>query len=360
MNTRKLQRITHNIEQRVSSKMFHSEDEELGIFFALAENGPLILTSLAEKTSSYGPWEANRWAVNSRMKGTRGNISLIDFEYIKKRPHETRNRGKDGESYCLTTKGFFATLSTRKTPIEKTYLFRKYKQFISDLLNRKIEFVGKGTNVDAELTAHEKKYLKNLFVEYIKYQMYVFLIWHEANEIGLHTKINTEWYFVNFFETFEKFVITEFPKILDKKRIREYKEILRRYMTLAKTLHGIEYFSNSDNNIDKKIVKRIQINFKMMKPFVFEWFRYFDRLQMYSPVDKPYSVTKIQSYILHPPEYGIDIEYEGIPGHKKMIKPELKSIVTNELEKIFQKQGLFVEEFWKTDQREKFQKDRVP
>lgn len=360
MNRTDLQKFTHNIGKRTSQKLFDPQDEELGIFWALAKQGPLILTPLAEITSRFGTWEATRWAVKRRMKGTKNNMSLIDYEYISKRQHDSRIRGKNGEWYCLTIKGFMASLSTGKIFIENSYLFKKYKQFISDLLEREIQLIGQNTNRDTELTVDEKKYLKDIFMQYIKYQIYIFLIWHEVNEIGLRKKINTYWYFVDFFENFDNFITQKFPKIIDEKRTKEYIEIIREYFVIAKIIQGIEYFTYTENNVDKKIRDRLQINFQMIKPFVFEWYRYFDKLQMISPVDKPYNIKKIPSFIIYPPEYGLDIEYEGIPGNKKLIEPDLKEITKGELSKILKEEDLSINEIWRKGHKEKFQKDGFP
>ena len=352
------QRFVHKIGQRTSKKLFDPQNEELGILFALAEQGPQILTSLAKTTGTFGPWEATRWAVKRRMKGTKNNLSLIEYEYVSERQHDSRISGKDGVWYCLTIKGFMASLSTDKIFIENSYLFKKYKQFIIDLLERKIQLFGQNTNIDTGLTVDEKTYFKYILMQYIKYQIYIFLIWHEANEMELRKKINTNWYFVNFFENFNEFTSQEFPKLLDKKRTKEYIEILREYFVIVKIIHGIEYFTDKKNNVSKKTRERLQINFQMIKPFVFEWYRYFDKLQMISPVDKPYDIKKIPSFSIYPPEYGLDIEYEGMHRYKKLIKPDLKEIAKSELFKILKKQDLPIDEIWKKTHKEKYQKDR--
>ena len=354
------QKFAHNIGQRTSKKLFDPQNEELGIFYALAEHGPQILTSLAKTTGKFGPWEATRWVVNRRMKGIKNNLSLIEYEYVSERQHDSRIRGKDGVRYCLTIKGFMASLSTEKIFIENSYLFKKYKHFISDLLEREIKLFGQNANIDTELTDDEKKYFENIFMQYIKYQIYIFLIWHEANEIVLRKKINTDWYFVNFFENFNEFISQEFPKLVDKDRTKEYIEILREYFVISKILHGIEYFTDTKNNVSKKVRERLQVNFQMMKPFVFEWYRYFDKLQMISPVDKPYDIKKIPSFRIHPPEYGLDIKYEGRHGYKNLIKPDLREITKSELSKILKEQDLPINEIWKKTHKEKYQKDRSP
>jgi hypothetical protein len=352
------QRFVHNIGQRTSKKLFEPEIEEVAIFDSLAKNGPQILTSLAKDVEKLGKWETTRWAVKRRMKGTKNNLSLIEYEYVSKRQHDHRIRGKDGEWYCLTIKGFMASLSTEKIFIENSYLFKKYKHFISDLLDRKIQLIGQNTNIDTELRDDEKKYLKNICMQYIKNQIYIFLIWHEANEIGLRKRTNIYWYFVDFFENLHDFITLKFPNLIDEKRTREYKQIIREYFVVAKILQGIEYFTETDNIINKKTRERLQVNFQMMKPFVFEWYRYFDKLQMISPVSKPYDIKKIPSFLIYPPEYGLDIEYEGMSGHKKLIKPDMKEIVKSELSKILRKQDLSIGKIWQKNHDRKYQKDK--
>ena len=326
------------------------------IFHTLAKEGPLIITSLADITSKIGKWEATRWTVKRRMKGTKNILSLTKSEYVLERQHDNRIKGTDGVLYCLTIKGLMASLSTEKMVIENSFLFKKYKQFISDLLDSEIRHYGNDKNIDNKLTVGEKEYLKDIFMKYIKYQFYIFLIWHEANDIRLREKINTNWYFVNFFENFNEFIFQEFPKLIDEKRTREYIEILREYFVISKILHGIEHFTKTSNNESKK---RLQINFQLFKSFVFEWYRYFDNLQMLSPVDKPYDIKKIQSYLIYEPSRGLDIEIEGTLGNKKVIKPDLKEIVKNELSKIL-KGDLLINDIWRNVQEGRFQKDTFP
>jgi len=331
MKSSNLNKFAQNIAQRASLTLFKPHDEELGIFSALAPKGLQVLSSFTKVTSSYGEWEANRWAVKRRMEGTKNNMSLIKCEYISKRQHDTRIRGKDGEMYCLTTKGFMATLSAEKISIEKIYLFKKYKQFIADLLERKIQYHDNVMNV--ELTTSEKNYLKKIFIQYIKYQIYIFLIWHEANEIGLREKTNTYWYFIDFFENLEEFLYQKFPKLVNNEKIDEYKEILREYFIISSILHGIESFTDEKSNVDK-VGKKIRINFQMIKPFVFEWYRYFDRLQMFSPVNKPYNTKAIPSFVIHDPSPGIDIEYSKFSEEKAMInriETELSEILKKDI-----------------------------
>ena len=80
---------------------------------------------------------------------------------------------------------------------------------------------------------------------------------------------------------------------------------------------------------------------------------------MLSPVDKPYDIKKIQSYLIYEPSRGLDIELEGTLGNKKVIKPDLKEIVKNELSKIL-KGDLLINDIWRNVQEGRFQKDTFP
>jgi len=105
--------------------------------------------------------------------------------------------------------------------------------------------------------------------------------------------------------------------------------------------------------VSKKTRDRLQVNFQMMKPFVFEWYRYFDKLQMISPVDKPYDIKKIPSFRINPPEFGLDIEFEGKPKHKRKIQPDIKNKASEELEQIL-RQEIPINTIWKKPHDKKY------
>lgn len=339
--------FAHKIAQRASKKIFSPSIEEKAILYSLAKDGPQILTDLEKTTSYYGLWETNRFAVRRMIKGTKTDLGLIKYEYVNAREHDNRIRGKDGEIYCLTIKGLLTSLSTGLS-LERTYLFKKYAKFIKYRLNQEIQLIGENRNINPHLDEDTKNILSEIIIRYIKNQIYLFLIWHEASEITLRNKIDMDWYLVDFFNKHDEFISQEFPKIIDEKRQSEYRDILREYFTCSKILHGITYFIEKKNSkINKQFADTLELNFKMISPFIFDWYRHFDKLQIHSPIDKPYSNNSIRSFVLYPPEIGIDIVYSGTLGNKRLIEPNIRQVVKSELGEILKVTDLPLENILK-------------
>jgi len=344
MNTDKLADYALNIAYRASERIFLTEtpdNREKAILFALAKNGPQTLADLVKTLSTFGGWEANHHTIKRRLDGLANHIGLIGFEFVKEKDPEVRKPGKSGKIYYLTTKGFLAAFSTGLT-FERMDIFKKYTAFLDEFLSRKIKYIGGDVGFDSSLDDKTKQKMLDIITRYIKYQILVFLIWHEANETSIRKKRNSSWYIEEFFKNHNEFIHQEFPMLLEEKLENEYKEILREYFTCSKILQGLDEFTLSEDSQSKKI----KDNFEMIRSFVFEWYLYFDELQMQNSIGKPYDIKKIPSIVLSRPEFGIDIEYDGKPGHKRKIQPDIKSKTSEELGQIL-RQEIPINNIWK-------------
>jgi len=351
MNTDKLADSALNIAYRASERIFLTEtpdNREKAVLYALAKNGPQSLASLVKTLSTFGGWEANHHTIKRRLDGLANHISLIGFEFVKEKDPEVRKAGKSGKIYYLTTKGFLATFSTGLT-FERMDIFKKYTAFLDEILNRKIKYVGGNVGFDSSLDDETKQKMLDIITRYIKYQILVFLIWHEANETSIRKKRNSNWYIEDFFKNHNEFIHQGFPMLLEEKLENEYKQILREYFTCSKILQGLDEFNLSEDNQNKKI----RDNFEMIRPFVFEWYLYFDELQMQNPIGKPYDIKKIPSIVLSRPEFGIDIEHDGKSGHKRKIQPDIKNKASEELEQIL-RQEIPINTIWKKPHDKKY------
>jgi len=221
-------------------------------------------------------------------------------------------------------------------------IFKKYTAFLDEFLSRTIKYIGGDVGFDSSLDDKTKQKMLDIITRYIKYQILVFLIWHEANETSIRKKRNSSWYIEEFFKNHNEFIHQEFPMLLEEKLENEYKEILRENFTCSKILQGLDEFTLSEDIQSRKI----KDNFEMITPFVFEWYLYFDELQMQNYIGKPYDIKKIPSMILSRPEFGIDIEYDGKTGHKRKIQPDIKSKTCDELGQIL-RQEIPINNIWK-------------
>lgn len=351
MNMDKLPTSALNIAYRASERIFLTEkpdNSEKAILYALSKNGPQSLATLVKTLSTFGGWEVDRNTIKRRLDGLTNHISMIDYEFVKEMEPEVRKPGKLGKIYCLTTKGFLAAFSTGLT-FERMNIFKKYISYLDEILNRKINYIGDDAGFDSALDDKTRQKILDVITRYIKYQILVFLIWHEAIETSIRKKRNSNWYIEDFFKNHNEFIHQEFPMLLEEKFEKEYKEILRENFTYSKILQGLDEFTLSEDNISKKI----KDNFEMIRPFVFEWYLYFDELQMRNPIGKPYDIKKIPSIVLSRPEFGIDIEYYGTHGHKRKIQPDIKKKATEELEQIL-RQEIPINTIWKKPHNKKY------
>jgi hypothetical protein len=334
--------LLKNTLNRASQKTLLGENPDLpekAILYALAKKGPMTLAELEKTTSSFGNWEANHYTIKRRFKGLKNHLSLIDYEYVKERKPDIRKPGKYGKVYCLTTKGFLASLAVG-IPIDKIDIFKKYTKFLSYLLDRKIKYIGTDAGYDSTLNNKEKQKILHLFTSHIKLQIAVFLIWHEANETSIRKKRDSGWHIENFFNSHDEFIYQEFPMLLEDKIKLEYREILRDYFATSKILQGIMESTSNKN-------KKIRDNVNMLISFVYDWHKYFDELQMNNPIGEPYDVKKMPAMILSRPEYGIDIEFEGEAGKKTKIHPDIRNKASKELEDIIGEE-IQINKIWNT------------
>ena len=295
------------MSQRMSIQVFDPTNEEKAIFHALTNQGPKILTKLGEIIKNYGEWKTNRWTIKRRIYGPKDAPGLIAYEYIKEKEHESRIPGKDGKYFCLTIKGLLASLAN--TQLEDTYLFKKYIEFIKNKLEQDHQSI-------PQLDTDVKNYLIDTITQYIKNNLLLFLIWHDIHGLNLKKKTEMNWYFVDFFKNVDENISQKFPKNKDKNLELEYRIILQEHFVSLKILIDVK---KSIKKIKSKNIESIDVlesYFKMISPFVFEWYRYFDRLQLVSHVNKPYNIRAVPSFVINNPHMGIDIghfDHSGIP-----------------------------------------------
>lgn len=239
-----------------------------------------------------------------------------------------------------------ASLST-KVSLEKSYLFKKYIEFIRNILNRKIEHIGQQKNINTDLDEQSKNWLLNIFINYIKYQIYTFLIWHEGNEIILQRKKSFDWYINEFYRMHDEFINLEFPQDIDSGLLNEYKIILRQNKMYSKMIHSLnQVYDIKTTKKNEAKIEALRWNLAMVATYVLKWYWYFDKKQLYEDINKTYSVKPILSFMPSDPKIGIDIEYSGTIGFKKLIKPDLRKIVKDSMQKEL---GLDIQinEIWK-------------
>ena len=195
MNKENLPESALKIAKRASGRILLEKPPDIpekAILYTLAKNGSMSLVDLVKTIKNYGDWEANHYTIKRRIKGFRNQISFIDYEFLKEREPEVRKPGKYGKIYCLTTKGFLAAFSTGLS-FERMDIFKKYTAFLNEVLNRKIKYIGNDAGFDSSLDDKTKQKILDIIIRYIKYQILVFLIWHEANEVSIRKKRNSNW-----------------------------------------------------------------------------------------------------------------------------------------------------------------------
>ena len=321
--------FTHKIAQDMSTTIFSLEKEEKGIFFSIAKMGPLILTDLGKITNNYGEWEIDRGTVKRKIKGTNTFPGLLEYEYIVEKEYESRIRGKNGVYYCLTTKGILASLGTGIT-LEKTYLFKKYINFIKNKLEQEIQ------NREPKLYLDKivKENLLNIATQHIKNSILLFLSWHEAHGINIKNKTQMNWYFVDFFKNYDEYIYEKFPQVKNKNQESRYKIILQEYFITFKIISGIKKSIQEKISKNHKLTDPLEFYFGNISLFVLEWYRYFDRLQMLSPVNESYATYPIQGFVINQPNPGISIGQKDHSGEliQNRIKTEMIKILKTEIQ----------------------------
>jgi len=337
-----------NISKKSSRRVLLSTEEDLpeeAILNTLARLGPLSLIELEKHIGNYGKWEANRNTIKRRIDGLANHIGLVKYEFIKEREPETRRPGKSGNVYCLTTKGFLASLATKYLSFERTDMFKKYITFLDNFFDSKIKHIGNDAGFDSTLDHETKKMLSEIITNYIKSQMMVFLIWHEANETSIRKRRKIKWYIDDFITRHNEYISQEFPMMLDKKQEEEYRHVLREYFEYSKILHSL-----MESPTDDIHTKKINIKLNMISPFVFKWHLYFDELQMKNPIGDNYNIRNTSLGVLSLPEYGIDIEYKGKSGRKRKIQPDIKLEAEQKIQQVL-KRKVSITDIWRNPMR---------
>lgn len=347
MNYHEIQKIAHKIGARACETIFNLSEEEKAILVTLSY-GPLNLTDIVKRTTSYGRWEfPNRWAVKRRINGSNTIAGLIPYEYVQKRKSDKRIRGKDGDLYCLTTKGMLAVLS--EVILEKSYLFKKYDEFIKNILNRRIQYIGVQPNISTDLDEQTQNWLHDVFKNYIKYQLYTFLIWHESNDINLQKKKDFDWHLTKFFTKEIDSINWKIPQVSGA-MLDEYRAILRQNKIYSKMFHCLdEIYKIKKTSKNKEKIKPLKENLSMVGRYIYNWYHYFDKLQLAGDIKKPYSIKPIAYVMPKEPQIGIDLEYSGDFGHKRKIEPDLRESIKELLRKGIGMENLLTEEVWKND-----------
>lgn len=311
--------FAHKISQRMSEQAFNPTTEEKAIFHALTNGGPKILTKLGKIIENYGEWKTNRWTIKRRIYGPKNAPGLIKYEYIKEKEHESRIPGNDGKYFCLTIKGLLASLVN--TQLEDTYLFKKYMEFITNKLEQDHRSI-------SQLDKDVKDHLIDTIAQYIKNNLLLFLIWHDAHGLNLKKKTDMNWYFVDFFKNADENIFQKFHQNQDKNLELEYKIVLEEYFVSLKILTDLEKSIKKLKSKNMDSINSLQFYFKMISPFVFEWYRYFDRLQLVSPINKPYNIRAVPGFVINDPRMGISIgpmDYSGMLIHDR-IKVKISKI----------------------------------
>ena len=218
MNTEKLSFSALKIARRASERILSESDDnpEKAILYTLANNGPQSLAKIVKTLSTFGDWEVDRNTIKRRLDGQSNHISLVGYEFVKEKDPEIRKAGKSGKVYYLTTKGFLAAFSTGLS-FERMDIFKKYTKFLDEILKRKIKNIGIDAGFDSSLDDETQQKMLDIITRYIKYQILVFLIWHEANETSIRKKRNSSWYIEEFFKNHNEFIHQEFPMRLEEK-----------------------------------------------------------------------------------------------------------------------------------------------
>ena len=328
MTSGKISYNTHILGQ-MSEKVFRLPDEEKGIIHTIAENGPSIISKIAEKTSNYGKWECNRWAVKKRIDGTGDFIGLKECEYVIEKDHKTRIQGKDGKEYFLSTKGMFASLA--KLSLNQIYLYKNYMNFIKRILEYSIQ--QKNNTYINEQDRLIVKCLMHICKNFVKFRILTFLVWHDLTRKDLQKLRSSQWYINDFFEREDEFLYKKIPKHISETKDKKYKGIFRNnqaYTKLFQSLVEISTGTNPKFQQNDPFIKSVKDYFATVARYVWYWPYHMERCQFYTNPET-YSENPIP-IIEEPPVEGIDIEADGESGKKIIIKPRIYDFVKQELQ----------------------------
>lgn len=265
----------HNKDfKNIAISIFKLGSEEEGILHTVANNGPMVLTNISNKTENYSKWHCTRWAARRRIEGTPKTLGLIPNEYLIPKEHEKRIRGKDGKLFYLSTKGLFAALSTG-IKLEQIYLYREFIEFLRKQVSREIINHPKTKHVCSPLS------VANIFEEYIKNRIYLFLIWHESAGINVARIKTFQHYLIDFYSKVDEEFYSRFYKV-DESKESLYKQLLQKNFILTKTIHALDKialpninFGNEDDDVNQFFQDRIS----MVGNYVWRWPYYIEKMQ---------------------------------------------------------------------------------
>lgn len=333
METFEIPHYTLKISQ-ISDKLFGLSEQEKGILFCIAKNGPVILADIEKVTSNYSQWETDHWEAKRRIDGTGDFIGLIRCEYLMEKKHEKRIRGKEGKVYCLNTKGVLAALSTGLT-LNKIYLIKNFFNFLDFQLSRPIKLIGSWEKgIETELNFSLRKELLEIFKNFITFRIYTFLIWNEATGYSLQLQQSSQWHMYDFVQNTTEYVHSKFPIINDKIKLELYRWILRNNFIYSKLLHALDKICTSNNPRftikNNAFAQTLKLHIAKVAEHVWYWPYYIEKYQNYN--DDTYTENKnFNPDFISKPETGINIELIGEPGKKKLIKPALQTILYDNL-----------------------------
>ncbi|WP_158641213.1 hypothetical protein, partial [Candidatus Nitrosopumilus salaria] len=178
------------------------------VLYCIAKKGPLIINDIVKTTSAYSQWQCNRWAVKRRINGTTNVMGFVPHEYLVERNHEKRIRGHDGKKYHLTTKGMVGALTTGIN-VEQIYLYKNYIKFLKKQIQK--EFTNKSSiDIPQKTKDMYVNSLMSFFENYIKNEIYLFLIWHEAAGIKITKMKSMQRYMFEFYSNADEDFLQSF------------------------------------------------------------------------------------------------------------------------------------------------------
>jgi len=316
---------THNKDFKdIAGNIFNLGPEEKGILHTVAQKSPMVLTNISNKTENLTQWRCTRWAAKRRIEGTPKTLGLIPKEYLIPKEHEKRIRGKDGKLFYLSMKGLFAVLSTGIN-LEQIYLYKEFIEFLKKQIAIEVINHPKPKHVCSTLL------VANLFEEYIKNRIYLFLIWHESAGINV-TRIKTfQHYLADFYSKVDERFYLRFYKV-DESKEDLYKQLLQKNVILTKTIHALDRiaypnsnYGNEDENTNMFFLDRIT----NVGNYVWSWPYYMEKLQ-FAPHKENNKYLNTLDFRYQPPT-GLDIG-NSIKVNEKNIT--FFDIVKEELEEL--------------------------
>ena len=222
----------HNQElniRKISHEVFNLVDDYKGILHILALFGPQYISNITKLSKSkLSKWEVDQKQAYRRIFGTKRLFGLLEKEYVKTILVKEKRRGNPKRIICLTLKGLLASLSTG-VELEQAYPFKNYVSFICKPIN------------DPEI----KKRIKN----FIKYQIFLFLVWHAVNGIQLQKLVGTIGYFNYFFRKLNTNFPVQIPVGLEQSNKRIYQIVLKQFVVNSTILYTLDMLADPNRSV---------------------------------------------------------------------------------------------------------------